>query len=357
MIRFTVAVIFSVGLITLGLVSYIRLELAFPGIMAFTDWIGQPDVFAAYENIAHVHGLFATTLFILSAAFLSFTAGARRAPLGNLWGYTALIIGLFQLVLALWETGAMLWPDRLPIYPLRLENYAGIKDFSAGALFLSEDYFRMSALTLTILASAACICTSKPYQIGSGMLSIITLITFGLFNFFRLHTGADIGLSLFIVPEVVLLAILAIVMVDPMRPDEPHLTIGIGVVLITGMAFDLVSTLADDMFLGKSYYFIANNHLAQHGLMLFIFFAGWFRWKLPTGPQWLLWGHSGALGLALLLTYLPMMTIGQRGGMRHMPNSTDEFPFLHLTSSVGAAILITIILIGLYAPRLFSSRR
>ena len=244
-----------------------------------------------------------------------------------------------------------------PIYPLRLEHYAEIKDFSAGAMFLSEDYFRMTALTLTILASASNVCTSKPYKLGSALLAVITLMTFGLFNFFRLHTGADIGLSLFIVPEVILLAILAIVMIDPMRPDEPHLTVGIGVVLITGMAFDLVSTLADDMYLGRSYYFIANNHLAQHGLMLFAFFAAWFRWKLPQGPQWCLWVHSGALGSALLLTYLPMMTIGQRGGMRHMPDSTDEFPVLHLTSSIGSAVLVVVILLGLVAPRLFSSRR
>ena len=357
MIRFTVSLIAFVGLITLGLVSYIRIELAFPGIMAFTRWIGEPDVKAAYENISHVHGLFATTLFLLSASFLAFIAGLRGAPLGKLWGITALIIALIQLLLALWETGAMLWPASFPIYPLRLEHYAEIKDFSAGAMFLSEDYFRMTALTLTILASASNVCTSKPYKLGSALLAVITLMTFGLFNFFRLHTGADIGLSLFIVPEVILLAILAIVMIDPMRPDEPHLTVGIGLVLITGMAFDLVSTLADDMYLGRSYYFIANNHLAQHGLMLFAFFAAWFRWKLPQGPQWCLWVHSGALGSALLLTYLPMMTIGQRGGMRHMPDSTNEFPVLHLTSSIGSAVLVVVILLGLFAPRLFSSRR
>ena len=40
-----------------------------------------------------------------------------------------------------------------------------------------------------------------------------------------------------------------------------------------------------------------------------------------------------------------------------MPDSTDEFPVLHLTSSIGSAVLVVVILLGLFAPRLFSSRR
>ncbi len=328
--------------------AYIRAELAAPGYMAISEWLGRPDVVTAYKEISHVHGLFGTSLFFFTAAMLSFVSAERGSALGKIWGIAAILIGTLQFTMCLWETYIILFPDSGSSMPPGWEGHSEVR--SLQAMIMSESYFRMTAMTLLLLSSASVICTTAPYRLGSLMLSMLTLGTFALYSVFYLQTTLEIGMSLFIVPEVVLLAILAVVLIDPSRPDEPYLTIGVGLTLISSLAFDLVSTLSDDSMLHSSYYFIANNHMAQHGLLVFAFFAAWWHWASHNDKQWLQWLHAALMGAMLTLTYLPMMTIGQQGGERLTPDSPASFPDLHFLSSLGAYGLIALILLGLLLP-------
>ena len=351
MVKLNIVVIFTIGCV-MGLLSlFIRGELADPETSAALAFLGGDNAQGLYETFVHFHGGIGTSLFFFVASFLAFVARARDARVAHIWGSIAFGLGVLQMLIALWSFGHDIAPTVVPEIGLIVHHHHTEAPQTWYQIILGEEYMQVTALTLILLACASTLCISSAYQIGSALMMALTICTFALYSFFYLKTHSEIGLSLFIMPEVVLLAILAIVLVDPHRVDQPYLTIGVSIVLLAGLTFDLLSTMTDEQLRSDSYFYIANKHLAQHGLLVFAFFSAWSEWQNKTFDRGLEWLHASAIALAFLLTYVPLILIGRQGGMRFDLDTSATYPDLNYLSTLGAYSLIVLIAAGLFLPR------
>ena len=351
MVKLNIVIIFSLGCV-MGLLSlFMRGELVDPAVSPALMFLSRGNPQALYESLVHLHGGFGTALFFFVASFLAFVAREKDARVAHIWGGIAFGLGVLQILIAIWSFGHAISPTFIPEISLIVHHHHADAPQTWYQIILSEEYMQVTALTLILLACASTLCISAAYQIGSALMMALTLCTFALYSFFYLKTHSEIGLSLFIMPEVVLLAILAIVLVDPHRVDQPYLTIGVSIVLLAGLTFDLLSTMTDEQLLSDSYFYIANKHLAQHGLLVFAFFSAWSEWQNKTFDRGLEWIHASAIALAFLLTYVPLILIGRRGGMRFDLDTSATYPDLNYLSTLGAYSLIVLIVAGLFLPR------
>ncbi|OUD10749.1 hypothetical protein BVC71_04500 [Marivivens niveibacter] len=351
MVKLNIVVIFTMGCV-MGLLSLlIRSELSNPALSPVLSALGGDDPQALYESFVHLHGGLGTALFFFVASFLAFVARSKDARAAHVWGGIAVGLGALQILIAIWAFGHGVAPNFVPEISLIVHHHHTDAPQTWYQIILGEEFMQVTALTLTLLACASTLCISSAYRIGSALMMALTLCTFALYAFFFLKTHSDIGLSLYIMPEVVLLAILAIVLVDPNRVDQPYLTIGVSVVLVASLAFDLLSTMTDEQLQTDSYFYIANKHLAQHGLMVFAFFSAWSEWQNQTFDRGLEWLHAAAIALAFSLTYVPLMIIGRKGGMRFDLDTAATYSDLNYLSTLGAYSLIVLIAAGIFLPK------
>lgn len=368
MARLSLILIFVLGLSFLGFTSAIRWEMTFEGVSPFVAWlgvqVGVPDQ-TSFIELSHLHGMLGTLLFLLVASFLAFAKAQHNLRVARSIGFIAFAMAMIMLVFAVWEVAHVIWPEVVPNNPVEANHDTGhLNDhFSTvrwSLLIFSEEYFRTAALTLTIAAAACAVCINSAYRLGSLLLMALIIVAFVLFTYFYLSSHSELSWSFLLVPQVVLLAVLAIVMIDPNHADEPHLTMGVGLTLVAGLAFDLISSLTFGVSTDETYFDVANEHLSQHTLLIFAFFSAYFaRFGDSVNPL-RIWLHAAALSLALIVSYMPMMAIGQEGGMAGSIETGDKFGDLQQLTSFGFIGICVVVVWGLVMPwtsRLFDDRQ
>lgn len=345
MVRVSFILTILFGLMVLVLSAYIRLELATPQSFPVTAMLAASAI--PYEATVHLHGMIAAAMMFFVAAFMGFVTRAVGAPMGHIWGAISIAAGVALGLYCVYETW-MLTQGVLPSETW-FDHREAHPSISIWETLSHDENYMMAALSMQLLVAGSVSCLSRPYRLGSIILTVVTLSTLAFYITLTYINGRNPGISPFIVPEIVLLSILFIIMVDSNREDEPHLTVGLGMVLMSAFAFDIISGLAlKDM--SKTFHAVANQHMAQNALLLFVFFAAYFRWLFPTRNLVFEWIHSGILVTALMAVYLPLMVVGQMGGQRETLFAAVEHPYLQAASTLATMVLYVVIGYGMAAP-------
>lgn len=342
-----------------------RISLIFVGLCAFCavmqvlylqihlDWqqpvlqataahsAGQADLRGILSGFLSETG---ALLIMAIAAFVASVAADNGSPSGRYWAIGSWIAAVIFVIVIAWQASALLNPDA---FGPRLNHLLKI-------MARAEEYCRALGLALLLLASTSMICISPPYRIGANILVATIFGAMALYTYFFFRTPLDLAMIVFAVPEIILLTLLAIVTVDPHRRDEPHLIIGVALMLMAGLGADAVGMAAMRSAQVPSGYTVVTHHFAQQAFALLAFFAGWSLQSTNYKHDGKLWLHAIALSIVIMLWAYPIFSGGSEAIVA-MDGAPDFSAPSNLHYNLGLCGMIVLILWGLAIP--FTSSR
>ncbi|NIY73126.1 hypothetical protein HCZ30_11865 [Marivivens donghaensis] len=282
----------------------------------------------------------AALLIMAVAAFVASVAAENGSPSGRYWAIAAWVASVMFVIIMAWQASALLNPDA---FGPRLHHLLKV-------MARAEEYCRALALALLLLASTSMICISQPYRIGANILVATIFGAMVLYTYFFFRTSLDLAMIIFAVPQIILLTLLAIVTVDPHRRDEPHLTIGVALMLMAGLGADAIGMAAMHSSQLPSGYTVVTHHFAQQAFALLAFFAGWSLQSARYKHDSKLWLHAIALSVAILLWAYPIFTSGASDAVVAADGAPEFGAPSNLYYNLGLCGLIAFILWGLALP-------
>ena len=354
MVRVSLYTVFIIAVFMIIASIAIRTELTLSNHLSIISWIAPSHSEITYTKLVHIHGYLGLALLFICSSFIGFASNYRGFLSGYIWGFAGLALTIVTLILIFvkfyGELHGLEWCENI----LNLIN-GHIQNTSYLERLMCFDLFQNLGIALLLLSCNSIICTSEAYRTGAILLSSVTLVIFFIDGALIVLKIAPFTTSLYLVPEIVMFALLAMILFDPERNDEPHLIIGVGFTVVITLLFDLLAILRAGVPDG-TYFSLAETHISQNGLAIFGFFAGYMRLYGGILNVKFKWVHANAITFFMGIMYLPLAFLGALG-VNHLDIiSAKEFNFLQWTSSFGSAGLIITFIVGIATP-LFKVRQ
>ncbi len=311
-----------------------RIELTFGESFPIIQLLFNGDYLRTYIEVVSIHGTLGVALLYATSAYIAYLSDCRGAMSGRMWGNIALVLIAIILTTAIVKAYGYVtdkpWHDDLLI---NMENQ--VRRYTLLQRALSFDVLQDAGIAILVLACSSIICTSPAYRIGAILLATITFIIF--FSGFALIIAgvAPVTTSLYLVPEIVMLALLSLILLDPERRDEPHLMVGVGLTVVATLLFDVLS-ISSAGFRTGSYLAVAEGHFSQNGLAIFGFFAAYMANNGDRIKDALRWGHAVCIAFFMSAMYLPLAFLGASGVDRYDVETAMGYPMLQWLSSLAS---------------------
>lgn len=291
MVLFSLINLVMFGILT-GLVGLVQvIELNTDDFSVFARLISPENEQAGVDIILHLPVALATCVFLLNAAFVCYVARWRGAPFAHIFGGIALFLAYTKFGI---ELGEHIFPDEVVI--------------AFGAkLLASNEFFRATGFSLTILGAAAMICHDNVYKIGAYAIAGMTALSFSIYSYLFLTVDIFAAEIFLVVPCIGLLALYFIRTLDEEQNDLPHLTVGIAVLVVSSFGIELFGSFHLEGFQADANYTVEARNLSQNSFLIMTFFGALLVFRgghIGTLTQW---AHASLLAFGLFLTFIPAL--------------------------------------------------
>lgn len=329
---FTLLTMVFIGSLTAIVALLRQVELSQPGFSGILNFFGNAESEEAFETLLHLPAVLSTSMFFLNAAFVSFVARGRGAPLAHIFGTFALIAAFGQLGL---EVLTHVAPNT--VFSAHSEN--GI---------LSDTYIRSLAFSITILGAAAMICSDTIYKVGAIAIAIMTVFSFIVYTYLFLSVQIFAAEVFLVVPCIALLALYFILMIDEDKQDLPHMTIGVALLVLSSFGVEVVGSITLSTEPSSTLFTVEARHLIQNSLLIMTFFGALIAYLRPSLSMMHQWIHASLLGIGLFMIYIPSMLLAQSGGRLEQIDETLGYAPMNSLTEAGVVIVGVGVLSGVY---------
>lgn len=333
-----------IGVLTafVGLVQVI--ELNTDGYSIFARLISPQDAQNGVNLIVHLPEDLATCVFLLNAAFVCYVARSLGAPLAHYFGASGIVLAYLKLGL---EIDHHLLPN---------SSLSGMRDH----LLTSNEFFRAMGFSLTILGSAAMICSDRVYKIGAYAIAIMTAFSFAIYSYLYLTVDVFAAEIFLVVPCIGLLALYFIRTLDEDQNDLPHMTVGVAVLMVSSFGIELFGSIQSGNFQAETVYTVEARNLTQNSFLIMTFFGSLIIYLGKSFSIRDQWAHATLLSLGLLLTFIPALLRARSTETVPTVEELGNYIPMHPLTLLGVLLTGTCILYGIYAlfyrqPRLVAT--
>ena len=289
----------------------IRAELTLGTDWVIIDRLSPTDPKEFYGETVSLHGALGLFLLFATCAYVSSSSHCNGALSGKFWTPLAMVLAAIVGTIAIAKgIGHAIDADW---HTLLFCSLNGVPHrYSLLVRLLSFDLYQDIGVAVLVLSCSSIICTNPAYRIGAVLLSTITiLICIGNQTLFLTGIATQYT-TLYLVPELVLLALISLTLFDPEVEDQAYLAVGVAFTVIATLFFDVL-TISNTGFEIGTYLRTAENHFSQNGLAIFGFFAAFMAQYGRRSTLTFRWAHAFSIFLCLAAMYLPFAFLGGEG--------------------------------------------
>lgn len=333
----------------------IRVELTFGTGWVFVDNLSPTDPEEFYMETVSLHGALGLFLLFATCAYISSTSHCNGALSGRFWAPLATVLAVIVGGIAVAKgIGHFIDADWHMLLFCSLNGTP--HRYSLMVRLLSFDLYQDIGIAVLVLSCSSIICTNPSYRIGAVLLATITILicvgnqTLFLTGFAPQYT------TLYLVPEIILLALISLTLFDPEVEDQAYLAVGVAFTVIATLFFDVLTISSVGFEIG-SYMNTAENHFSQNGLAIFGFFAAFMAQYGRRTTLTFHWVHAFAIFVCMAAMYLPFAFMGATGiDSGDLTRAKAETGMQWITSASGIAMYLCLN-IGILWPAYLNFRR